>query len=81
MKLTGYEVENLVWEHEVERIQGEDRRWSRTNTSIVMINDKTYSVYWEHGLTEGQDNEYESQTAIEVKQVEEVTILKTWVNV
>ena len=66
----------------VDEIEGKDRRWSRTNTTIVQIEDKFYSVYWECGLTECQENEYEAQDAPEVKMVEEEKVIKIkkWVN-
>lgn len=65
-KFTELEVNNLVWENEVERTEGEDRRWSRTNTSIVDVDGKLYRLFWEEGLTENQDNGYSEQEAEEV---------------
>jgi hypothetical protein len=38
--------------------QGEDRRWSRTNTVIVRDSDtRHWAIPWEEGLTENQDCE------------------------
>ncbi len=81
-EFTRDEVEELVMDS-VEDIEGSDRRWSRTNTSIVEVADKFYKLYWEQGLTENQENEYESQEAPEVRLVEEkiTTIKRTWVKV
>ncbi len=86
MRFTADEVRDKVFGEDedgrvVEEIDGEDRRWSRTNITIVEHKDKFYSLYWEHGLTENQDNEFEDQDAPEVKQVEKTTIVKSWVNV
>jgi len=62
----------------VDEIVGEDRRWSRTNTTIVKIDNKFYSIYWEQGLTENQENEYEAQDAPEVQQVEKTIVVTNW---
>lgn len=38
---------------------GEDRRWSRANLTILAGPDGNYwGFYWEEGLTENQENEY-----------------------
>jgi hypothetical protein len=76
MKLTEHEVKMIVWEdHDdfetIEEQEGEARRWSSTDTRIVkhIPTGKLYSVYFENGLTEMQENEYEAQDAPEVKKV------------
>ena len=46
---------------EIEIIEGEDRRWSRTNTTIININGRYFSINWEEGLTEMQPNEFYNQ--------------------
>ncbi len=81
MKFTGEEVGEFVFEYDVETIEGESRRWSRTNQTIIEYNGKFYSLYWEEGLTENQDNEFEEQDAPEVKQIEETKIVVSWVKV
>ena len=78
-KFTEQEVEDLVWDGEI--TEGEARRWSSTNTSVVTIDDKQYELYYEHGLTEMQENEYEEQEAPEVKKVKETVVIEKWVNV
>jgi len=80
IKLTSDEVRFLVWECDVETEEGENRRWSRSNSTVVEKDGKFYSVYWEQGLTEMQDNDYPAQTATEVEQIEETVIIKKWVN-
>ena len=79
MKFTKEQVEELVWEAEVETIHGENRRWSRTNTTIVEYEGKFYDLFWEDGLTEGQDNYYEEQDSNEVVLVEKTIVVKEWV--
>ena len=88
MKFTAEEDKGMVYEDDldgevIETIEGEDRRWSRTNITIVKHKHtgKFYELYWEHGLTENQENEFEDQDAPEVKQVEKRTIVKSWARV
>ena len=86
MKFTAEEVQNMVYGEDedgevIETIEGESRRWLRSNTTIVKHKDKFYSLYYDQGLTECQENEFEDQDAPEVKQVEKTTIVKSWVRV
>ena len=67
---TEEQVKILVWNNEVDRVEGENRGWTRTNTSIVKADDgKFYEVDWEEGLTECQDDEYYAGWYDEVEQV------------
>jgi hypothetical protein len=81
---TEKEARQLIWDCEIDREEGDNRRWSRGITSIVKADDeKIYAIYWEQGLTECQENEY---FAGEYPQVEKKTYEKTitvteWVNV
>lgn len=65
----------------VETIQGDDGRWSRTNRTIIEKDGKFYALFWEEGLTENQDNEFEEQDAKEVRSIDTVVTKKTWVRV
>ena len=62
----------------VEEIEGEDRRWSRTNKVIIAIDNQYFSLTYEHGLTEYQDDGYYSQIAVEVEKKEVVTKTIVW---
>lgn len=53
-------------EYEIEREYGDNRRWSRSVISIISINDRYFSICWEQGLTECQEDEYNNQP-VEVK--------------
>lgn len=83
MKLTAEQVENLVYCNKVDNFikikeeEGENRRWSRTNRIIIQDEktNKYYSIYWEEGLTEEQENEFEEQEATEVKKIEKTIIV------
>jgi hypothetical protein len=77
---TKEEVKKLV-QGSIETMYGENRRWLRSNESIVKTDNKYYLLTWEEGLTECQENEFYDQDAPEVKQVEETVIIKKWVSV
>lgn len=69
------EARSLIWDCEVDREEGGNRRWSRSVTSIVEADDgKLYAIDWEQGLTESQENEY---YAGEYPEVQKVTYEKT----
>jgi hypothetical protein len=55
---TEKEAENAVYEHEVDRYDGENRRWSRSVLTIVDIDGHYYRIPWEEGLTEYQESEF-----------------------
>lgn len=65
-ELTEDEVRYLVYDYEHKTIKGDDRRWSRSNETIAEVGGRLWSVDWEEGLTENQDNEFEEQVAVEV---------------
>jgi len=47
---TEEQVKILVWNNEVDRVEGENRGWLRTNTCIVKADDgKFYEVDSEYG--------------------------------
>lgn len=60
--LTEKEIRTLVFEcNEVERCEGENRRWSRTVSSIIELCGRFFKVIWEQGLTENQDDQFLEQ--------------------
>jgi hypothetical protein len=57
--LTESQFRDLVYVcDEVERYNGENRRWSRTVTSIIKLLDRFFEVVWEEGLTENQEDSF-----------------------
>jgi hypothetical protein len=81
---TEKEVKNLIWDCEVDRIEGENRRWSRRVTSIVEADDgKFYKINWEQGLTENQENDYNAgeYPEVEKKTYEKTITVSEWVKV
>ena len=52
---------------QVDRIGGYEERWYRYITVVYEINGSYYSIYYYKGLTEYQEDEFESQVADEVE--------------
>lgn len=66
-RFTAEEAEELVYESEIEREEGEDRRWARSMYSVVEADDgKFYGIPWDMGLTEMQPNEFDTDDYPEV---------------
>lgn len=63
-----------VTDYEVESEYGENRRWSRSVTTISKIGDRYFSINWENGLTESQENGYYYQPIEVQKKTYEKTI-------
>lgn len=65
--------------NDIERSYGGNRRWSRTVTSIIELCGRFFSIDWEEGLTECQDNEFYNQPVEVFKNTEViVTIHNSW---
>lgn len=73
MKFTEEQVKELVWDSLVDEGAGA-RRWSESMVSICEFEGKFYSIEWERGLTECQENEFYAQDAPEVHKVEKGAI-------
>lgn len=80
--LTEQEIRTLVYEYDVETEHGDNRRWTRSVTTIVKLCDRYFAIDWEEGLTEYQDSEFYDQP-YEVRKEEEVKtiIVASWVKV
>lgn len=59
--LTETELERLVFDNEIERIIGENDRWTRPIESIIKLCDRYFKICWEEGLTENQTNQFFDQ--------------------
>lgn len=78
--LTEKELQTLVWQYESETENGENRRWTRTNTTIIKLLDRYFSIDWEEGLTESQPNEFYNQPyEVELEESEKVVVVRNWV--
>ena len=79
-KLTEEELSELVYERGIETEEGENRRWSRTNVTIVELENRHFSICWEQGLTEMQPNEfYDQPIEVEKKTYEKTITVTEWV--
>lgn len=79
------ELEKIIYEgiEEYEFIKtarGEDHRWQREMTEIFRIGDRYFAIDWMKGLTEYQDDAFDSQP-YEVKPVEKTVIVTEYVAV
>lgn len=84
-ELTSAEVEELIWDapkdvEKVETQEGDDRRWYRTNSVVFVVKpeNRYFMVDYEQGLTEDQENVYDSQVAVEVVRKEKVITTTYW---
>lgn len=79
--LTEREIRTLVFEcNEVERCEGENRRWSRTVSSIIELCGRFFKVIWEQGLTENQDDSfYEQPYEVELDNYKKVIEVHNWI--
>ena len=81
--LTENDLKNLIFEYEeVDKEEGENRRWVRAITSIIKIGERFFSLAWEQGLTECQENEFYYQP-VEVKAdtYEKTIVVTKWVSI
>lgn len=72
------ELKNLIDEYECDRVNGKNRRWTRTVSSIIKVENEYFSIDWEEGLTECQENSYMDQP-VAVKPVEKQITVTEWV--
>lgn len=64
----------------VDIVYDEPRRWTRWCEVIIEYNGRYFSVGYDEGLTECQENEYNYSDIIEVIPKEEVITVRKWVN-
>lgn len=78
-ELTESEIMEIL-KYGIECEYGDNRRWTRTVTTISQIGDRYFSTDWEEGLTEYQENEYYCQPIEVSKKTYEKTITVTeWI--
>lgn len=78
--LTRSELSKLVYGYEIETDYGENRRWTRSATTIISLKGRYFSIDWEDGLTECQENEFYSQPVeVEKKTYEKTITVTEWV--
>jgi len=80
-KLDESELSDLVFEYEVDTDYSDNRRWSRSATTISQIGDRYFRIEWENGLTENQPNEfYKQPVEVELKEYSKTITVKEWVS-
>lgn len=79
-ELSEKELRRLVLECDVvDESKGENRRWSRTVTSIVELCDRFFAIVWEEGLTECQeDSFYDQPYEVKLHEYEKTITVKEW---
>lgn len=61
-KFTESEIKEILWDFEqVWEEEGENRRWTRSVSTVIKVGEYFIMVNWEQGLTECQENEYWEQ--------------------
>lgn len=79
-ELTRSELCDIIFEFKVERKNGDNRRWSRNVNTISKIGDRYFSINWEEGLTESQENDYyDYPTEVEKKTYEKTITVTEWI--
>ena len=63
---------------EVGRVEDEPRRWCKWVEVIIEYQDKYYSIGYDEGLTECQENDYCDSGIIEVKPVKKIIEVIEW---
>lgn len=79
-RLTEDELEVLVYEYDVDSIEGDRGRWTIQMTTIIHIRGRKFAIEWEEGATEYQESVFETQIPVEVKQITKTVEIKEWVN-
>ena len=45
--------------------EGEDSRWTRFMYNLIKLGDRYFEIYWQKGLTEMQENDWEYPVEVE----------------
>lgn len=71
------DLSELVWSNPIDTIEHDERRWTRSVETIIKIQDRYFSIFWEKGLTENQPNMFDFQPE-EVEKKEKKVVVTTW---
>lgn len=79
-QLTEDEIEELLYSDIIiDSVHIDASDWTEQVQSIVQLGGRTFGIYWQRGLTESQDNLFEPQIPVEVKQVKKMIETTEWV--
>lgn len=77
-KFTEEELENIAYEKSeleyVDEVEGERSRWDVPVSTIVKAGNRFFSIDWQRGLTECQDNWFDEQPYEVVKKEKVITV-------
>lgn len=59
----------------------EHKRWTEIRDSIIQIENRYFTLWWESGLTEYQENYYPTQIAEEVRLQKKMIEITEWIGV
>lgn len=63
----------------IEEDAGDEGRWYRCINTVFKVDNRYFSLIWERGLTECQDNEYMYQpTEVKLHEYERTIIVREW---
>lgn len=68
----------LVYDYEIDNIEYDENRWTRSMGSIIKLGDHYYIIYWERGLTECQENEFYDDRPVPAHKVTKTITVETW---
>lgn len=79
-KLSESELAELCNEHSIWYQEGDKGRWTKSIESIVDLDGRYFSIIWECGLTEYQENEFWNQP-VEVRKhtYEKIIKVTEWI--
>lgn len=79
-KLSEEEIERLAYgNYVIDSVDIDIRRRTVRKNSIVQLGGRAFRIFWDRGLTEYQDDIFEPQIPIEVKQITKMVEVKEWV--
>lgn len=80
-ELSERELSRLVFDYEFDQAgNGNMGRWTEHMNTIVLIGERYFSIKWDRGLTERQENEFSGQPVEVFKKEYEKTITVTeWI--
>lgn len=58
-----------------------NRRWTETRGIVIQIENRYFTLWWESGLTEYQENYYPVQIAEEVRPQKKMIEITEWISV
>lgn len=72
---------HMLSEYAIDDEYGENRRWTRSVTSILKLQGRYFRLNWEEGLTKYQENEYfEQPVEVEKKEYQKTITVTEWVD-